>query len=387
MLSLITLALAANIIRVPVKKMEIADRALQRSPEETAMLGSPDEVPIKDYQNAQYYGPIEIGGQTFNVIFDTGSSNLWVPSKDCKITKCGLHSKYDDSKSQTFQKDGRQFNVTYGSGPVKGVFNKDNVKIGGVEVKGAEFAEVTELSFGPMNIGYLMAKFDGILGLGFNSISEYKLPTAFELMISQKLIDEPVFAFYLQNDMTKDGELAFGGPDSSKFEGELQYVPLSAETYWKIQADSMTYGSDSIAGSIAAIVDSGTSLLAGPKDQVAKMAAAAGATDVMGKGQYTIDCSKDFTKMPDFVVTLAGKKYTLKGPDMVIKASMMGKTQCMFAVMGIDLPPRMGEMWILGDVFMRQYYTVFDYGQKRLGFAPVKSSVEASTVVPADILV
>merc|ERR1711964_596529 len=135
----------------------------------------------------------------------------------------------------------------------------------------------------------------------------------------------------------------------------------------------MSYGGDSVASGVKAIIDSGTSLLAGPTAQVSQMAQKAGATSVMGK-EYTIDCSKDFSTLPDLDITL-------KGPDYVIKATAMGKTQCLFAMMGIDLPPRMGEMWILGDVFMRKYYTVFDYGQKRVGMAPVKKAAKTSAQV------
>jgi len=374
---------AAGIIRVPVHKMERASDSIRATggifPK--PLLGSADNVAVSDYQNAQYYGPISIGGQAFKVIFDTGSSNLWVPGKDCKFTTCWTHPKYDESKSKTFEKDGRAFKVQYGSGPVAGTFAKDTVTVGSVEVPGAVFAEVSTLSFGPGNVGYAMGKFDGILGLGFKSISQYGIPTAFEMMMAQKLIDEPVFAFYLQNDATQAGELTFGGIDTTKFEGDVEYVPLINESYWQVSLEGMSYGGASVTSNIKAIVDSGTSLLAGPTAQVTQMAQKAGATAAAGGKEYTIDCSKDFSTLPDLEITLGGgKKFTLKGPDYVIKATMMGKTQCLFAMMGIDLPPQMGEMWILGDVFMRKYYTVFDYGQKRVGMAPVKAAQESILV-------
>ena len=85
------------------------------------------DVEINDYMNAQYYGEITIGTppQKFEVIFDTGSSNLWVPGGKC--TSCGSHVKYDSANSSTYIKNGKVFNIRYGSGPVSGYLSNDTV--------------------------------------------------------------------------------------------------------------------------------------------------------------------------------------------------------------------------------------------------------------------
>merc|ERR1712159_319867 len=153
-------------------------------------------------------------------------------------------------------------------------------------------------------------------------------------------------------------------------------VHLTNVSYWQIAMEGMKFGDDAIVSdTMKAIVDSGTSLLAGPKDAVAKIAAAAGATSVAGK-EYVIDCSK-VASLPELTVTLGGgKTFTLAGSDYTLSVS----GQCLFAFMGIDMPPSVGPLWILGDVFMRKYYTVFDYGNKQVGFATKAKTVQTIVI-------
>jgi len=378
----LALGAGADLVRVPVQKtVSLKDLAEQVGKTAPGLLGAeaPEanltestSVPITDFQNAQFFGPIQIGGQDFTVIFDTGSSNLWVPGKECPFTTCWFHHKFDETKSKGFQKDGRKFQVQYGSGPVVGVFNKDSVKVGSIEVPDQVFAEVSKVSFGPLNLAFAIGKFDGLLGLGFKSISQYNIPTPFEAMIDKKLVDEPVFAFYLPDDASQKGELVFGGIDKSHFTGDLVDVPLTSESYWEVSMDKLSFGDSTVASSQKAIIDSGTSLLAGPKDAVAKLAQTVGATSVAGK-EWVIDCSK-VDSLPELKVTLGGKDFSLTGKDYVIQAS----GQCLFAFMGIDVPAPRGPLWIMGDIFMRKYYCVFDYGGKQMRIAPVAKQTKAA---------
>lgn len=173
-----------------------------------------ENVIIKDYSNAQYYGTVEIGSppQKFTVIFDTGSSNLWVPKVNCK--NCGYwfinggKSKYDDTLSSTFMKDGSDFHIQYGSGDVRGYFSIDDVTLADdIIVKKQKFAEVADA--GGLGVGYIMGKFDGILGLGFEGLSLGNAPTVFKNAIDQGVVAQEMFAFYLGDEM--DGELTLGG--------------------------------------------------------------------------------------------------------------------------------------------------------------------------------
>jgi hypothetical protein len=321
-------------------------------------------IVINDYENSQYYGLIQLGtpGQNFQVIFDTGSSDVWVASSKCD-SSCGLHAKYNSAKSSTYTANGTIFNIEYGSGPVSGFESVDNMNMGGLVVKNQIFAEVTDAS--GLGGAYKLGKFDGIVGMAFPLLSVNHVPTAFQNIVGQGLVDTAQFAFYLGNNAP--GELVLGGYDTAHFSGDLVWEPLKAATYWEITLqDASVAGTSYVAaGGVNAIVDSGTSLLTGPSETVKQIAAKIGAKSIIA-GEYMVACNYD--TLPNIDFTIGGKVYTLTPRDYLIPDG----TLCLLGMMGLDIPFPTGPLWILGDVFMRKYYTVFDTANKRVGFALAK---------------
>nr|AOD75397.1 cathepsin D-like protein [Tyrophagus putrescentiae] len=333
--------------------------------------------PLSNYADAQYYGEIGIGTppQKFLVIFDTGSSNLWVPSKKCKFTNiaCLFHNKYDSTKSSTYVNNGTNFEIRYGTGSMTGFLSTDTVTVAGLAITNQTFAEaVTE-----PGITFVAAKFDGILGLGFQTISVDGVPIVFDNMVKQGLVQQPIFSFYLNRDPEGKvgGEIIFGGSDPNFYQGEFTYAPLTKLGYWQFtmhgilienQSDNKIVGHVCEAG-CEAIADTGTSLIAGPKDQVEHLNRALGAIGPV-KGIYMFNCNTTST-LPKIIFQIQGKQFPLTPDQYVFKQSAMGQDICIssFIALPAEIP-----LWILGDVFIGNYYTEFDYGNKRVGFAPTK---------------
>jgi len=311
-------------------------------------------VDVNDKMNAQYTTNVDIGtpAQTFTIVPDTGSSNLWVYSKKCWSAACWTHSTFDAKASSTYEADGEAFDIQYGSGSVKGTVAKDTVTFGGVTDTEFAFGEVTSVK----GASFLAGEMSGILGLAYDSISVDKLPTFFtaENEVAKSFsfylgtLPDPSYMYVPGWDMTNDQHLLKG----------VQVHKVVQEAYWAINFTSMRQGTTNIdTTGYLAVIDSGTSLLVGPKDL----------TDKLING-ITVeqDCS-NLDSLPEIGFNFDGTDYALSPSDYVLQVTQLGKTECLLGIQSMDFPEGF-NYFIVGDVFMRKYPTLFDMDNNTVSF-------------------
>lgn len=217
-----------------------------------------EKIAVKDFMNAQYFIEVTVGtpGEKFTVVPDTGSSNLWLYSSSCWSLPCWLHPTFHESKSSSYQKDGQAFDITYGSGSVKGTAGADVVKMSDDISATMHFGEVTSVS----GVSFIASQMSGILGLAYKSISVDKFDTFMDLS-NQK---DKSFSFYLK-DSAEDSYMTVPGSDTENYD-TIQTHKVVEEKYWALQFTSIAQGDKKIdASKYKAVIDSGTSLLVGPK--------------------------------------------------------------------------------------------------------------------------
>jgi len=322
-------------------------------------------VPLSNYLNAQYFAEITIGTppQSFKVVLDTGSSNLWVPGVSCTSIACFLHAKYDSSASSTYKANGTDFAIRYGSGSLEGFVSQDTMTLGDLTIKKQDFAEATK----EPGLAFAFGKFDGILGLAYDTISVNHITPPFYNAIDQGLLESPVFTFRLGASEEDGGEAVFGGIDSSHYTGKIEYVPLRRKGYWEVELESVAFGDDELElENTGAAIDTGTSLIVMPTTIADMLNAEIGATRSWN-GQYTVPCDK-VPSLPDFTFVFGGKPYPIASTDYILNLG----NQCVSSFTGMDISPGGSDLWIVGDVFLRKYFTVYDLGRDAVGFAKSK---------------
>ncbi|PKU28045.1 renin [Limosa lapponica baueri] len=194
---------------------------------------------LTNYLDTQYFGEISIGtpAQTFKVVFDTGSANLWVPSYKCSplYSACVSHSRYDSSKSRTYISNGTGFAIRYGTGSVKGFLSQDIVMVSDIPIIQV-FAEATALPAFP----FIFARFDGVLGMGYPSQAIDGITPVFDRILSQQILKEDVFSVYYSRWYVVDCDRVPQLPNISFHLGGKPYV-LSGSAYVLRQSQ---YGED-----------------------------------------------------------------------------------------------------------------------------------------------
>ena len=247
---------------------------------------------------------------------------------------------------------------------MSGFVSQDTFQIGDLKVKNQDFAEATS----EPGLAFAFGKFDGILGLGYDTISVNKIVPPFYNMLDQGLLDEPVFAFYLSSiDSGDESEAIFGGVNEDHYTGKLTKIPLRRKAYWEVDLDAITFGDQTAEiDSTGAILDTGTSLIALPKTLAELLNKEIGAKPSYN-GQYTIECDKR-DSLPDLTFTLTGYNFTIGPYDYILEV----QGSCISSFMGFDIPEPAGPLAILGDAFLRKYYSVYDVGNNAVGLAKAK---------------
>lgn len=252
------------------KKPHTLDSVLLAFSQTTNSRTKRGHVELKSYLNAEYFGEIAFGTppQKFTVIFDTGSSDTWVPSLKCTTSlACLMHAKYQPSKSSSYVPDGRSFVIRYGSQSTWGILSNDHLTIGDLKIKHQIFGEATN----QQTHSFRIHRFDGVFGLGYPALSVYKEAPPFQNMIKQGLVKNPRFSIYIAK--KGGGELVLGGDDPKHWTGDRIWAKVTRQAYWEIGVKRMQmHGVRGVCkNGCSAIVDSGTSVIYGPKTDLARI--------------------------------------------------------------------------------------------------------------------
>jgi len=321
--------------------------------------------------------------QQFRVVLDSGSSNLWVSSVKCDLkfdSGCSNKHKYNASASSTARAVPCEvLFIPYGTGFVIGAIANDTATFGGISVPATPFGEA-----------FYMANFfadipiDGILGLAFPDIATDHIPPLLDLMWAQKLIQKFQFSTFLDSTPNStESRLFIGGVDSEYYTGDFVWADVLIPSYWLVGMGQVAVNNLTVhhcgLDYCPTVIDTGTSiLLFSPEvgkpilDQIPAVHQ---------------DCS-NLKDLPTISFTLGGLSggtaLTLEPEFYVIKA----QGQCQ---LGIETSLEVAPLNILGDPFLRKYYTVFDRegilpeGTKeglfpRVGFALANQKKGASAI-------
>ncbi|KAH7673184.1 ASP-1 protein [Aphelenchoides avenae] len=311
--------------------------------------------------------------QVFTVVLDTGSSNLWVIDCACRQQACkgdpssGYVKKcYNPQSSSSYAANGKKFSIQYGLGSVAGYLGADVVDFGG------DLVDLNQ-TFGVATIvseDFAYQPVDGILGLAWPAISADNVqPPVFQIL---NQLDKPLFTVWLDRHVRPStnvpgGLITYGAIDTQNCDADIHYVPLTQQSWWQFEWDSISVGKQNFPGKQQVISDTGTSWLYLLTRHYNALISETRAQLNFQYFVYTVDC--DAKNLPDIVLQIGGKKFNIPSSEYVIDLNIGGNQCAIAAADAGEVSPFDQPAIILGDVFIRAYCNVYDIGQKRIGFA------------------
>eukprot|EP00917_Polyrhabdina_sp_WS-2016_P014020 GHVP01030618.1.p1 GENE.GHVP01030618.1~~GHVP01030618.1.p1 ORF type:complete len:436 (+),score=67.01 GHVP01030618.1:4541-5848(+) len=335
---------------------------------------------LLNFHNSQYFGEIRVGspGVPFIVVFDTGSSNLWIPSAYCETGGCKHHMKFDPRLSSTFETISRTTNtakplqefIQYGTGSCLLDLGKDTVQIGSIAVPGQGIGLAVKESDFPFED----LPFDGLVGLGFPDPSSPLSETPLiDTIKNQKLLKRNIFGVYMSGDLNKPGAISFGGVDPRYvFKGHIPvWFPLSSTLYWQvslaaIKVDNKDLNVCNNTTGCQAAIDTGSSLTTLPAEAYDKLTKNVNVKE---------DCS-NINELPPITFVLPDQNkrlidFTFQPFEYVLQEQenpLQKTNSCSLGFMKMDIPIPRGPLIVIGNNFIQKYYALFDRDNLRVGF-------------------
>lgn len=336
-----------------------------------------------NYDNA-YYTSIQVGNPPvwFSVVIDTGSSDLWIPS----AKYAGKKNRYDAALSKSAFSLGIPITTWYGVGSATGTIVADTVRFGNIESPQQVFIQA-DVSSNIQPDGV-----DGLLGLGFSSMSwaNSKVPDAMvgkssliENSFHNKQIDEPAFGVWLDRyvswsaapNSVVGGELAIGSSagNTARYTGPITWLDVpGTSNWWHVRWDGLA-GPDGVdvrpkGRNIRGIVDTGTALILVDYAVAEKLNSFIGGYTTNIRGIWGVNCHKLSQSNVTFTITLQGNAFVLTAADLPTRVWPDDAGTC-YSPFQAKANQNTLDNWLLGDVFLRKYYQIYDYNAKN-GWKP-----------------
>jgi len=347
---------------------------------------------INEGADSTYFGSLAIGTPPtpFNVVLDTGSSDLWVVGTDCVVRACQGVPLFDPTKSSSLNNLSQPFEIQYGSGAAEGSLVSDTVQMAGFQQSGQTFAVVDQLTGGIVN-----GQISGIMGLAFQSIASSGATPFWQALVQGGQWTDPVMSFFL-TDFANDpnaqqeefgGAFTMGFTNSTLFTGNIDFqdIPSNDQTFWQIPLSKVTVQGNAVTPSGGfgnAAIDSGTTLIGGPSDQIADIyGQIPGSAPASGQleGYFTFPCNTAV----NVTLTFGSSSIAWSIPSSTFVLMSVGQNQCVGVFFDLDIggssPSDITPAWVVGDAFMKNVYSVFRFSPPSVGFATLSSVAAASS--------
>jgi hypothetical protein len=330
---------------------------------------------MANFQNTQYYGDIVVGGQVLQGIYDTGSFELLVLSTRC--TSC-YRTAYDHTKSSTYvpatNSPGKEYH--FGSGPAYTVRGYERVEIGHLAVQRMPIWEIVDHQIDVLEVSHL----DAIVGIGPGEVDRTTPSLMDKFGITR-------YSVCLQQQDKSPGWIIWQDYDPRTRPGFTE-VEVKGTVHWGVELKNVQVGETVVScqSGCGAVLDSGTSLIAAPRESLVHLK---GALDTLHP-----DCS-NMQDMPWLRFQIADKIMEL--PPQAYIARMVGVIpptiwdvlsfkpqakvvmQCVPLLMDLDpMHTPLGPLWIIGMPFFRYYYTTFSFTTRRVHVAKSTPTCEPS---------